>query len=403
VSEATTLIHNAIVVLPDRVLDGGAVRLADGLIAEIAERRTGIRGSYARAVDAGGAYLMPGIIDLHNDSLETEINPRPETDLPVEFAISNLERRLLASGVTTEFHAMAFMEMPRNRRTVQNAGDRAAFIARWRDSGRALVDHHILHRVDVWTPGALDTVFESMRRFPAPYLSLNDHTPGQGQYRDLNGYIERMRAWTEARGGQRPTEADVQARIAARAADTVTIPSVYARVREEAAGSQLVIASHDDDSPAKVDTMWEVGARVAEFPVTFDAAQRARDRGMWIVVGAPNIVRGGSSSGNQDARELFAHGLADIICADYHAPSLLHSVFRVVDEGLLDLPGAVRTLTVTPARAVGLRNVGAIRTGWRADLLLVRLVGGVPEVEAVYRDGHEVYVLRIPIPEGVAS
>lgn len=397
------VIDGAAVILPDRILEDGAVRIAGGRIAEVVERRADLRGPYARTIDARGAYLMPGIIDLHNDSLETEINPRPETDLPIEFALTTMEQRLLPFGVTTEFHAVAFMNMPRNRRTVQAAAVRTEQIARHRHSGRALVDHHVLHRLDVWSPDSMDAIFASIGRFPVKYVSLNDHTPGQGQYRDLDKYVARMRDWTAARGGTPPNAGEVQTRIATRAADTVTLPAVYGRVRAEAERMPLVIASHDDDSAAKVDMLWDLGARIAEFPVTLDAAQRARERGMAIVVGAPNIVRGGSSSGNQDARELFERGLADVICADYHAPSLLPAAFRLVADGLIDLPGAVAALTCNAARAVGMTGVGAVREGWRADLLLVRCGSdGMPVVESVFREGREVYALTAPQLAGAA-
>jgi alpha-D-ribose 1-methylphosphonate 5-triphosphate diphosphatase len=398
------LIDGATVVLPDRIIAGGAVRIAGDRIAEVAESRAEIHGGYDRTIDAHGAYLMPGVIDLHNDSLETEINPRPETDLPLEFALTNMERRLLPFGVTTEFHAMAFMNMARNRRTIQATAIRTEYIAGHRCSGRALIDHQVLHRLDVWSPDSMDAIFESVDQFPVRYISLNDHTPGQGQYRDLEKYIDRMVAWTAARGGAPPDANEIHTRIATRNADTTTIPNVYSRVRLESDRMPLVIASHDDDSAAKVDMLWELGARVAEFPITIDAARRARDRGMWIVVGAPNIVRGGSSSGNQDARELFELGLADIICADYHAPSLLRSAFRLLADGLTDLPGAIRSLTYNPARAVGLTDVGAVREGHRADLILVRCdADAMPVVESVYRDGREVYTLNTPQPAGVAS
>jgi alpha-D-ribose 1-methylphosphonate 5-triphosphate diphosphatase len=398
------LIDGATVVLTDRTIEGGAVRIAGDRIAEVAESRAEIHGGYDRTVDARGACLMPGVIDLHNDSLETEINPRPETDLPLEFALATMERRLLPFGVTTEFHAMAFMNMARNRRTIQATAIRTEYIAGHRCSGRALIDHQVLHRLDVWSPDSMDAIFESVDQFPVRYISLNDHTPGQGQYRDLEKYVERMVAWTAARGGAPPDATEIHSRIATRNADTTTIPNVYNRVRLESDRIPIVIASHDDDSAAKVDMLWELGARVAEFPITIDAARRARDRGMWIVVGAPNIVRGGSSSGNQDARELFELGLADIICADYHAPSLLRSAFRLVEDGLLDLPDAIRALTYNAARAVGLTDVGAVREGWRADLILVRCgVDAIPVVESVYRDGREVYTLNAPQPVGVSS
>jgi alpha-D-ribose 1-methylphosphonate 5-triphosphate diphosphatase len=394
-------ITNATVVLPDRVMEGWAVGIQDGVICHIGPTRE-VTGLYADEVDAGDAYLMPGIIDLHNDSLETEINPRPETNLPVEFALANLERRLIASGVTTEFHAMAFMNMAKSSRTIDATARRAEYIAAIRRQESRVVDHHILHRLDVWSPESLDAIFQSTARLDVRYVSLNDHTPGQGQYRDLAGYMERMTAWRQQRGGAPLSPEEVYERIAARAADTETLPFVYRRVIEERGEQGIIIASHDDDSPQKVEMQFASGSTICEFPITVDTARRARELGMWIVVGAPNIVRGGSSSGNQDARELFELGLADIICADYHAPSLLVSAFKLISDGLCDLPFAVRTLTLNAAKAVGLERVGAIRMGYRADLTIVReTTRGHPAVEAAFRAGSEVFRLRQPAREAV--
>jgi alpha-D-ribose 1-methylphosphonate 5-triphosphate diphosphatase PhnM len=184
------------------------------------------------AVRGRCAWRLSDAVSTFCDGLETEINPRPEADLPLEFALSNMERRLLPFGVTTEFHAVAFMNMPRNRRTVQAAEARADYITAQRDSGGALVDHQILHRLDVWTPDSLDAIFASVERSPIKYISLNDHTPGQGQYRDLDGY------WSDGggrrrRGGQRPEREEVHGhRHAQRGPET--LPLVYSRVRRNA-------------------------------------------------------------------------------------------------------------------------------------------------------------------------
>jgi alpha-D-ribose 1-methylphosphonate 5-triphosphate diphosphatase len=382
-------ITNATLVLPETIVPGGSAGIADGRLIEVGS----LQGDYDTMVDARGAYLMPGIIDLHNDSLETEINPRPETSLPVEFALANLERRLLFAGVTNEFHAISFMNNTKNGRTVGNAAERAGSVRDFAGNGQ-LISNNVLHRLDVWTPSSLDFIFESLAGSQIRYVSINDHTPGQGQYRDLGAYKERMEAWRNQRGRGFGSD-DVEQRMTERAADIETVPFVYSRIREEAERLPFVIASHDDDSPEKVDALWEMGARVSEFPVTIEAAQRARDRGMSIVVGAPNIVRGGSSSGNMDAAELVRNGLADCICADYHAPSMLPAAFRLVNDGLLDLPAAVRMLTLNPARAIGLEGLGAVQPGYLADLLLVREArNGLPEVERVFRRGIEVLTLR---------
>lgn len=395
---------NANVVLPDRVIPGGAVLIDRGFIAAIVEARHQLPGVPPEEVDAGDAFLIPGIIDLHNDSLETEINPRPGANLPLEFALTTLERRLAASGVTTEFHAISFMNMEKSSRTVAQAAERSGYVSGQHDHPGRMVEHHVLHRLDVWNPDAMDSLFDSVGRMHTGYVSLNDHTPGQGQYRDVARYTQFMQQWRQQRGGATLGEDEIHQKISSRGADGSTIPSVYARVHAERQARPFVLSTHDDDSPEKVDRQWEIGASIAEFPVTMDAAVRARERGMSIVVGAPNIVRGGSTSGNMDAVDLVAAGLADIICADYHAPSLLVAAFRLVEEGLLDLPAAIRMLTANPARAVGLDDRGSIEPGKRADLALVRLgASGTPMVEALYRRGHMVMAMQPPALVGGAA
>jgi alpha-D-ribose 1-methylphosphonate 5-triphosphate diphosphatase len=386
-------ITNATVVLPGAQLPGGAVTVAGGQIAEVAASAAELRTSAAAEIDADGAYLLPGLVDLHNDGYEYEMNPRPGANLPLPLAFATFERRLIAAGVTTEFHAISFMNRPSTGRSVSAAERASGYIAQLRrDGGFRAVDHQILHRLDVWSPDVLDSVFGSVDRMPVRYLSLNDHTPGQGQFRDIDGYIARMKAYELTRGNT-PLDVDGMYRtIAARAADTDTLPAIYARLQAEHARQPLVIATHDDDSAGKADFGYGLGARVGEFPVTLEAAHRQRELGMPIVVGAPNIVRGGSQSGNLDARQLIEAGLADIICADYHAPSLLASAFRLVQDGLADLPPAIRMLTLNPARAVGLADRGAVAPGLLADLLLVRLDrDSVPCVERAFRSGRPVY------------
>jgi alpha-D-ribose 1-methylphosphonate 5-triphosphate diphosphatase len=391
-------ITNASVVLPDAQLTGGAVAVTNGLIAEVAASAGALQTPTGREIDADGAYLLPGIVDLHNDGYEYEMNPRPGANLPLPLAFATFERRLIAAGVTTEFHAISFMNRPSTGRTVSAAERACSYIAQLRcEGGFRAVDHQILHRLDVWSPTVLETVFASVDRMPVRYLSLNDHTPGQGQFRDIDGYIARMKAYELTRGNT-PLDVDGMYRtIAERAADRETLPGIYARLQAEHGRRPLVIATHDDDAASKVDFGYGLGARVGEFPVTLEAAYRQRELGMPIIVGAPNIVRGGSQSGNLDARELIERGLADVICADYHAPSLLASAFRLVADGLTDLPSAVRMLTRTPARAVGLTDRGAVAPGLLADLLLVRLDrDGVPCVERAFRTGRPVFSFAQP-------
>lgn len=382
---------NGTLVLPDRVVTGSIV-FEQGIIVDVIVNGYPALPPEAEVVDVDGAFVIPGLVDLHNDSLETEINPRPDANLPLRFALANMESRLLAAGVTTEFHAISFMDLIRSGRTVADATSRVRFIATLEDRSCSPVDHYVLHRLDVWHADGIEALFESIQDVDVRYLSINDHTPGQGQYRDLGLHVQRMTAWAESRGGVAPTEEGVRLEIETRSRDSETVAAVYRRVREEARRLGIAIATHDDDTAAKVDAQCAIGATVAEFPVTIEAARRARDRGMAIVVGAPNIVRGGSTSGNQDAADLFALGLADVICSDYHAPSLLPAALQLVADGLLDMPSAIRCLTLNPARAVRLEGVGAIAKGNAADLVVCRWEDRqVPRVECVIKRGQEVF------------
>jgi alpha-D-ribose 1-methylphosphonate 5-triphosphate diphosphatase len=389
-------ITNATVILPDRIVQGGGVLVRDGIIEEVTEAGARLDGAAASVVDAAGAYLLPGLVDLHNDGLEFEVNPRPSANLPMDVAFAAMERRLIGAGVTTEFHAISYVEKASADRSASVAAERAEFLAEIQDREDGAIDHQILHRIDLWSPEHLDSVFESVRRMAVGYVSLNDHTPGQGQFRDVDAYIERMRAYNDRRSLAEPkldAELDsIRARIADRESRRDETIPVLERVRQEAAEHGVIVAGHDDDSPEKVSLLHGLGARISEFPVTIEAARRARELGMPIVVGAPNIVRGGSQSGNLDACELFSLGLADVVCADYHAPSILPSAFIVAAQGLTDLPTAVRTITVNAARAVGLLDRGAIVPGQRADLNLVRTNGrGTPFVVGTFRGGRQVF------------
>lgn len=377
------------VVLPDEVIDDGAVLVHDGRIVSVGTCSQVDIPDGATVFDGAHVmYLLPGLIDTHNDGLENEVNPRPRAGLPVRFALHNYERRALAAGVTTSFHALTFANMARNERTIASAAERTAEVRRYREN--ASIDHQVLHRLDVWTPDGVDPLFESVRQFDVRAVSLNDHTPGQGQYRDLEAFKRNTRAYRDDDPAF-DADAEIRRRMETRADDRTTVPAVYERVRQTLSEEPFVLASHDDDTPEKVDLMRDLGATVAEFPVTREAAVRAREASMWITVGAPNIVRGGSTSGNTDAAELVSLGLADIICADYHSPSMLLAAFLLVERGLCTVPQAVKMVTAHPAAAFGMGDRGRIEPGLRGDLALVELVEGRPVVQAVSYRGTPVF------------
>lgn len=378
------------VVLEDDVIEDGGVLIEDGKITQIGPC-TEIPRDADLVIDGGhNSYLVAGLIDTHNDGIENEINPRPNVGFPHEYAAANYEARCIAAGVTTTFHAVSFASVIRKTRSVEGAVAATRAISMLQ-SDRAC-DHHILHRLDVWTPDGVDPVFASLRNNTVQAMSLNDHTPGQGQYRDLKVFAKTIAAYRDRRpdafgGNGLSPEEEIQRRMMDRAENHHIKDTILERVKQEKRKEAFVLLSHDDDSPEKVGEMHELGCDISEFPVDMDAARRARELGMWITVGAPNIVRGGSTSGNLSATDLVEAGLADIICADYHAPSIMYSVFKLIRNGMCTVPEAFAKVTVNPARAFGLRNVGLVSEGSKADLTLVARDPEVPEVRTVIRGG----------------
>lgn len=382
------LLTNATVVAPDRVIDGGTVVVEDGLIAAV-EARTYPAGP--GVLDLGGRLLLPGIVDLHNDALEKEIAPRPRAAFERDFALLHLDRKLAAAGLTTEFHAVYFADRDDIGRKVGHAGGVARAVAALRDASHAAVDNQVLHRLDVRTPGALPALLDALDFAPIPFVSLNDHVPGQGQFNDMVAY----RAYARSFISGTPTEAEVDAVIADRlrhAAETeAAVLATLETVAEAARARGMILSSHDDDTPERVDQMHDLGCTIAEFPITLAAAERARERGMLIAMGAPNALQGRSLSGNASALDLVARGLVDLLVADYHASSMLAAIFLIVERGLADLPTATRLVSTTPAEAIGLTDRGALAAGRRADLLIVEEHGGLPIVAATFLCGATSY------------
>ncbi len=372
------LLTNAQVVTPDRVIDGGTLAVENDLIVDVSER------AYPAApdvVDLGGRFLLPGLIDLHADNIEREVAPRPGADLDPAYALAVYDRKLAAAGVTTQFHGIYFANKAGFGRSVEHGVAMANAVHTFRAAPHRLVEHHILHRLDLRTPGALDALLGVIDQSSPALISLNEHIPGQGQYGDLAA----MRRSIRPSLGPNATDAGVEAEIVRRlghvAATDALAHETLIRVAAESARRGIVLASHDDDSPERVDQMHTLGCTIAEFPVSLAAAGRARALGMHIAAGAPNVVRGRSLAGNTSAIDLVARGLVDLLVADYHAPSLLTAIFRVADADILDLPAAARLVTATPAAAVGLHDRGVITRGYRADLLVVDRHGGIPLVE----------------------
>lgn len=350
------------VVLPDDILSRGSVRIEDGHIAEIVD--VPVDGA---AVVGDGMLLLPGLVDLHGDMIEREIEPRPGAAFPLDMAIVELDKRLAAAGVTTAFVAVSFSDGVTFGHVRSEERALRIIEALLRFQPDALTEMRIHARFEVNNERAAPVLLDLLVRNAVDLVSLTDHTPGQGQYRDIERYIRYV---SKKKGLD---EADVSARVQARLEERAARPQTWDVVRDVTALARdkgLPIASHDDDTPDKVALMRDLGASISEFPVTLEAAQAAHARAMRTVMGAPNALRGGSHGGNLGALDALRAGALDALAADYHPGAMLRAALSVADAGMADLPRAVALVTSAPARAVGLDDRGEITVGRRADLAL---------------------------------
>lgn len=371
------------VVLPESVLARGSVRIEDGRIAEIVE------GPVANAaLDGAGLLLLPGFIDMHGDMIEREVEPRPNVRMPMELGLRDLDRRLKVAGVTTGYAAVSFN--PKSAYGHMRSYDHSKMMLRalkeMRDTLK--VDHRVHARFEINYPNALGVVEELITEGTVDLVSLTDHTPGQGQYRD----IERLVARAELEKGlsHEDARADVANRIAEKQRHAGDVAATLQAISAICAEHGIALASHDDDTPEKVALMRALGARISEFPVTEEAARAAHESGLLTAMGAPNALRGESYSGNLSAREAHAAGLLDILAADYHPSAILPAVLILGQSDPQGLAGAARLASANPARALGLSDRGEIAIGKLADLVIADDTG-VGHIRATFRNGRKIF------------
>lgn len=376
-------------VLPEAV-ERGSVRIENGQITEI------VSHAVPGGIEGKGQTLMPGFIDMHGDMIEQELEPRAGVDFPMPVALGALDARLAASGVTTAYASVSFSRGARD-------GERRSF-AHTSNIIRQLhaampemrIDHRIHARFDITFENAVGVLGQLIDDDQVDLVSLMDHTPGQGQYRNLEIHIKNK----AAHHGISETEARqmVANAIAERTRPQDVILGNMQTVAKMCHAHNVALASHDDDTVDKARLMASLGAVIAEFPVTMDAASEAVSKGMMTAMGAPNAMRGQSYSGNLSARDLHAAGLLSILAADYHPAAILPAVRILAASDPDGLAGAARLATANPARALGLTDRGMIAVGKRADLIVV---DPQDRISLTLSNGNVVYAngtLSVPSP-----
>ena len=381
-TKSDIVIGNARLVLADRVVEQGWVAVAAGQIAEIGEG-----AAPGVSEDARGDLLMPGLVELHTDALEGHFVPRPKVFWDPVAAVISYDGQLATSGITTVLDSLRVWSEEGSEGVDGKAGLLAEAIATARNGGLLRSDHFLHLRCEIPMPTVVDEARDLVGRPDVRLLSVMDHTPGQRQFRDEG----KLRDYYRGKSGGK-TDAELDVMFARRFAYQQTyaagnLREIVALARQH----NVPLASHDDTTDENVADAIKDGIAVAEFPTTMDAARGLHQAGIAILMGAPNVVRGGSHSGNIAALDLAREGLLDILSSDYVPSSLLMGALQLPRRApAIDLAAAVRTVTKTPADAVGLSDRGEIAVGKRADLIRVHVAHDVPVVRSVWREGARV-------------
>jgi alpha-D-ribose 1-methylphosphonate 5-triphosphate diphosphatase len=373
---------NARIVLPGETVTGH-VRLESGMITDIESGR----GLPSGAIDCEGDYLIPGLIELHTDNLERHLAPRPRVNWPHMAAIVAHDAELASTGITTVFDAVRlgfFTEAGKASEGRRYGRAMVSEILSAREAGLFKISHHIHLRAEI----SSESLPEELALFGPEdrigIVSLMDHTPGQRQFADIAQYETYMRGKYGYSAEEFATHVKERKALGDRVRDDHERAGVDAAARFGAA-----LASHDDTTTEHVERSAGYGIELAEFPTSIVAAHACHKHGIKIMMGAPNLVRGGSHSGNVAAHTLAEHDLLDIVSSDYVPSSLLASVITLANLWD-DMPRAVGTVTHAPAAAVHMDDRGRIEPGLRADLVRFRLVDHLPLIRGVWSQGRQV-------------
>ena len=373
-----TILTNVQLVLSDAVVLGSVV-LRGGTFADVQPGRSGLPA----AQDLGGDYLLPGVIDVHTDNLERQVQPRAMARWPSRSAMIAHDAQCAAAGVTTVFDALCLGDLGFDKERVRTFRDGVDDLDALSDSDLLKAEHFLHLRCEVPAPDML-SLFDSVANHPLVRLvSLMDHSPGVGQYANLDRYRDLRR-----RGGL--DDAYIEKRIAELQDQRSRLRNPNRRaLLARMKGRAIALASHDDRTPEEIAENAADGIRISEFPVTMQAAEAAKAIEMQVIAGAPNIVRGGSHSGNVSVADLITAQAVDALASDYVPASMVEAAFQCAHNGIA-LPEAVAMIAAQPARMVGLEDRGRIEPGLRADLVRVRLHGSLPVVRQVWRAGERV-------------
>ncbi len=376
----TLVLSNAEIVTAEHQFRGYVV-IHQGRIAEIGDGRPPEAGT-----DLGGDFLLPGLVELHTDHLEVHFMPRPKVEWPAISAVLAHDAQVIGSGITTVFDALRVGNDYDDEKFGARMKKLADAIAAAKGQGLTRAEHFVHLRCEISCADVVDEMQPFLTDPQLKLVSVMDHTPGQRQFTDVS-------KWKTYYAGKRgASEAEMEERIIRRRSIHAQHADANRRAIVDLCQSHgVILASHDDATLDHVEEAIADGMHIAEFPTTVEAAAASHEAGMRVLMGAPNVVRGGSHSGNVSARALAEEGVLDVLSSDYVPTSLLMGAFALADVGAMGgLPGAIRLVSKNPADAAGLSDRGEVAEGKRADLIRVDAASGQPVIRAAWREGRRV-------------
>ena len=375
------VIENASIVTPGEVLESASIKIIDGVIAEIS---TGHLNGCSKRLDAEGMYVLPGFIDLHSDAIEKEIEPRKGALFPIGMAVLEMDKKLAACGITTMYHSVAYTQWHDG---VRNNGFASEIVREVNRLAPGLGVRTKVHaRFEISNAKIVPYLEPMIREGQIHLLSIMDHTPGQGQYKNPRDVLKFVK-------GREATEEELNEYISRKQREAVPLRTEYVLQLVGLCRSRgIPVASHDDDTVEKLDIVEEMGVTITEFPINMETVESAASRGMHILLGAPNVVRGSSTGNNLNAREAIRAGFEEVLCSDYAPTSMLHAVFTMKMAGILPLHRAVNMASLNPAKAVGISGfTGSLEKGKSADLIVVDPNAETPKIMKTFVEGKEVF------------
>jgi alpha-D-ribose 1-methylphosphonate 5-triphosphate diphosphatase len=373
------ILNNAMIIKKDEIVHGH-IRIKDNKIVDISSGLSNNKGS----IDCEKDYISPGLVELHTDNLERHMTPRPKVSFPIENAILSHDRELASVGITTVFDALRVGSIEKTGKYKKYAKNCSDIISSFKKDNILKIDHKIHLRAETCSENLIDELDEYNQTHDVKLISIMDHTPGQRQFRVIDKYKE----YLSIKYGMTENEMEIhfehlknlQKKNSKRHID---------KILEFKSSYDCILASHDDTTENDVHNSNKYGVKLAEFPTTLEAAKTSKDYNIKVMMGSPNLLRGGSHSGNISAKELLENNCLDILSSDYIPSSLIVSVIKWGLE-IDNLPKTFAAASLVPSIATNLNDRGSIDNNKRADLVRFKIYQNLPVIKNVWSNGIQV-------------